>query len=493
MAYQGFATGPILSVRKMNTPQPISPAGRADRQSRFPRDLADIVHSELARRTTNYPNLDVLAELFEAMYFASMKTEESEPVAFHVVYLDPANPDPSPPGRIVHNRWSCVPLKESVLLSGRNFLKIAAASDPRTSSFAVHQDSDGRLAVWGLIDQGNSYHDYVNFDSETGPERPGLFQASITGIAHLVVYLQYEKIAELKQNHLLRSAIDVLQRGAVRDALQPGISSHLVAVQKRLPEFFSGEPMDWQPPLIEDWTSALRRLLLRVQNIRHGGAFLLANDRLLRGLSAKHEIKYDRLRSAMERHAVAKAEQFIAGDEINEEFLEKDAEELPLSLHVDESVASFDLEEIRSELDAAIWFISLLTRVDGVVLMTQELEVQGFGVEITSSEEPEAVFVATDAEGTPARLQKVDYQLYGTRHRSMMRYCAMFPGSVGFVVSQDGDVRVITMVGDRLVMWDNIRLQLPKFVRRKNKSKRKRRRRKFFASERLAGGPGPSS
>jgi len=47
---------------------------------------------------------------------------------------------------------------------------------------------------------------------------------------------------------------------------------------------------------------------------------------------------------------------------------------------------------------------------------------------------------------------------YGTRHRSMFNYCAAHSGSVGFVVSQDGDIRAITKVGTKLVMWENIRL-----------------------------------
>jgi len=443
-----------------------------DYQSYSPKDLAEAVHSELLRRTTSSPELVVLIELFESMYFASLKTEESKPVAFHVVYLNPENPDPKPPKVTVHNRWSCVRLAKPVPLRGANFLKIAVASDPRTSSFAVHQDSEGRLVLWGLIDQGNSYHDYVNFDSDSGPERPGLFQASITGIAHLVAYINYEKVAELKQNSLLRSAIDILQSGPVREALEPGIRSHLEAVQQELPEFFGGKPWDWQRPVVEDWLSAIRRLLLRIQNIRHGGAFLLTSDQSLQGLSVKHKIVYDRLRSSLERHAVAKAEQFLASDEIQQEFLEENAEEMPVGLHLDEIVAGYDLEEIRSELDGTIWFISLLTRVDGLVLLNHKLEVQGFGVEITVPNKPSEIFIAGDTGATEARLKKVNYQLYGTRHRSMMRYCANVPGSVGFIISQDGDVRVVTKVGDRLVMWDNIRLQLPKFVRRRKKRRR---------------------
>lgn len=65
------------------------------------------------------------------------------------------------------------------------------------------------------------------------------------------------------------------------------------------------------------------------------------------------------------------------------------------------------------------------------MLLNLGLDVQGFGVEITVAEEPAEVFVAGDVEATESQLRQVDYQLYGTRHRPMMSYCAEFPGSVG--------------------------------------------------------------
>jgi hypothetical protein len=156
--------------------------------------------------------------------------------------------------------------------------------------------------------------------------------------------------------------------------------------------------------------------------------------------------------------------------------MERNAEDMPVGLHLDEVVAGYDLDEIRNELTGVIWFTSLLTRVDGLVLLDPNLEVQGFGVEITVPEEPSEIYAAGDAWATEWTLRKVDYQHYGTRHRSMMRYCAKFPGSVGFVISQDGDVRVMTRVDTRLVMWENIQLQLPQFVRRKRLSRARRRR-----------------
>jgi hypothetical protein len=44
-----------------------------------------------------------------------------------------------------------------------------------------------------------------------------------------------------------------------------------------------------------------------------------------------------------------------------------------------------------------------------------------------------------------------------------MRYCDKVPGSIGFVISQDGDVRAITKVDERLVVFDNLRLQAHAF------------------------------
>lgn len=371
------------------------------RQTQSPKDLALAVHSELMSRNTYPPPVEVLVELLESMYFASLKTEESKPVLFHIAYVDPQKPDPRPPKTLMHDRWSCVQLSPPIAMGSASFAKIAPASDPRTSSFAVFHGADGRLTVWGLIDQGNSYHDYVNFDSESGPERPGLFQASIVGIGHVVAYIGYEKVAELKHNNLVRTAIDVFQSGKIHEVLEVGIQSHLDTLRKGWPDEFPTDFDDWEPPLVDAWLATLRRLLLRVQNIRHGGAFLLTPDQSRQGLLVKHKISYSRLRTALQRHAVANAQQIIASEIIGDEYMEKNAEDIPLILHVDEVVAGYDLDEIRNELAGVIWFTSLLTRVDGLVLLDPNLEVQGFGVEITVSEEPSEIYSAGDAEANP--------------------------------------------------------------------------------------------
>jgi hypothetical protein len=216
-----------------------------------------------------------------------------------------------------------------------------------------------------------------------------------------------------------------------------------------------------------EWIAAICRLLLRIKGLRHGGALLITPDPSFDGLNVKYSLTYTRLSEALVHSAVSWTKYFAASEEIDS--LTKSGEEeekmIPIRLHRDEFLAQADVEESMSELDGAIWFISLLSRVDGLVLMTPDLEVKGFGVEILQDLPPLNVRRSTSAAATARSLRRAEYQHFGTRHRSMMRYCSGMPGSVGFVISQDGDVRVMTFLREELILWDSIRLQLDEFVR----------------------------
>jgi hypothetical protein len=129
-----------------------------DLKHKLPLDLARIVHTDLIRLRQEHPPLSVLSELFQTLYWASLKTEESQPVRCHIVYLNPDKPDPKPPRRIRKDRWICVPFGEQIPFTVPNLVKIARASDLRTSSFAVYRDKNNHLYIWGLVDQGNRYY-----------------------------------------------------------------------------------------------------------------------------------------------------------------------------------------------------------------------------------------------------------------------------------------------------------------------------------------------
>src|SRR5262249_41159860 len=87
-----------------------------------------------------------------------------------------------------------------------------------------------------------------------------------------------------------------------------------------------------------------------------------------------------------------------------------------------------------------------------------ELSVVGFGVKIGSTPNVTTVYDGADFSRRGTRARKIDPSKFGTRHGSMLRYCAQDREALGIVVSQDGYVRLIMTVRNSLVFWDNLKL-----------------------------------
>lgn len=176
-------------------------------------------------------------------------------------------------------------------------------------------------------------------------------------------------------------------------------------------------------------------------------------------LNIKHEITYPRLAQAIQKTSILQLLSYYSYSQISD-LTHSDTEDMPIGLYLESAVIDNELEDAKHELDGSLWFTSLLSRIDGLILIDAKLAIQGFGVEILLSKRPNRLWQAYDADATIDAHEELAYERYGTRHRSMMRYVAKVPGSVGFVISQDGPVRGMTMVGPDLVMWDNIQLEL---------------------------------
>lgn len=434
--------------------------------SKTPRNLAESVCAELRKRHVEARNEKIIIDLFETMYYSSLRTEESEPVTFHLVFLDPALPDPKPPRNPVKDRWSYIPFAEPIEFSVSNLVKISKSTDLRTSSFVVWPTRDQRLFIWGMVDQQNRFHKFLNRSADIEAERPGLFQASVEGIGHIVVYMRYEKVAELRINELIRNSIDLFRAGPVRDLLTPGVESFIQSIRRNVAEDIyhpNGKVDEFHS---QQWLSVLARILLRVQKLKHGGAILITPDMTTPDLNIKYRIDYDRLESSLSCNAITK----LKSDFLEKHLLhlsESKSKEVPSNQFFQLRRLEKELRASKNEVDGVIWFIALLTRVDGLVVMDRDMTVRGYGVEITNAQEPANLFIATDRLAAPAKLREANYNHFGTRHRSMMRYCWQHPGSIGFVVSQDGEVRVITKVEGNLIMWENIKLKYYSYVSKK--------------------------
>jgi hypothetical protein len=421
----------------------------------FPADLATHVHAQLKDRKERPPSLAIMTKLFETMYFASLKQEEAQPISCRIAFIRRSRPDPKPPERTVADRWQVFPLGADLPLTVRNLVKLSTAVDPWGSTLAVDVDSESKLRIWGLIDQSVHYSTYVAKEASSAPEMPGMFQVVIQATGEVAAYKSRVLLGSLKQDTLVKGQLRVLQSGPVHRKLMKPIKQFQRRVRDEVGKQLYGERRHWPDSLEESWISTLCRILIGIHKYQHGGAVLISNSSA--GLNPKYSLSYERLADSLFRSSVLRIRHTAYSDSIHEEYLDKDLDEIPTDLYLNETVDGTELNDTNDELTGCVRFLASLSRVDGLIWLDSNLHLKAFGVEITVRDDPSKAVVAQNPLATEVR--KLNLNHYGTRHRSMLRYCAANPESVGFVVSQDGDVRVVTHTSGRVVLWDNVRIQ----------------------------------
>ncbi|MGY2132342.1 putative sensor domain DACNV-containing protein [Hymenobacter sp. HD11105] len=422
-------------------------------------DLARLVYKKLTKTNYPQPSESILTHLFENLFFTSLKTEEGQLIKVTVTFIDPADPDPSPPERIVADRWNYIRFRKRIPFTVKNIVKLSKAADPWSSSLAVYYDSNNELYIWGMIDQAVHYQDFLNYETESGSEQPGFFQTTISDIGSIYVMLDYELIATLKQNTLISNYVDVFRKGTVNAILKSFSEPYKKAIRNYIKKQHKDEdPRDWDEYIETSIIQSLSRILLKTQNYHHGGAFLITPYKKA-GLNVKHELSYDRLYKAIVNYIQLNISHYKYSNAIADQFSRDEKNLLPVSLYVSENVSEAQKNETSDEIKGAIRFISSLSCIDGLVVLTTDLKVKGFGTVIRSKPLPQYVYVSRSATVRDEKITAVSPNQFGTRHCSMFSYCWNNPGSLGFVISQDGDIRAITRVEDKLIIWENIKVQ----------------------------------
>jgi hypothetical protein len=408
------------------------------------------------------PSLAALEDLIETAFLASLRTEESRPIVCTLAWAPrlPAAGDASEPQILGQSpRARIFPFREPLPLTVQHLCQLAPAANPATTAILVHAGEGSArrrgLVLWGLAAYG-APDESAPAESQGPACRPGLFQLDVAGVASLGVFDNRTQIVDLHHDAIASMFPDVLRTGEVHEALE-GFAD------------FGPVPADAGPALsglmpllrVEYAVAAVGRILARMQRFRHGGALLLA--RKSAGLHLKYTLACDSLGEAIDGRIEATDRYTDASYRIDRGSAQSGV--VPLPLFTEQAAARARLDAFEGAVARTIGFIASLTRVDGLVLIGPGLSVRGFGVEITAAADPPpgAVVLADRARAAAAleagACRRVDPSQFGTRHRSMMRHCYRDPDALGFVVSQDGEVRAMRRVGEHLVVWENLKLR----------------------------------
>jgi DNA integrity scanning protein DisA with diadenylate cyclase activity len=94
-----------------------------------------------------------------------------------------------------------------------------------------------------------------------------------------------------------------------------------------------------------------------------------------------------------------------------------------------------------------------LAAIDGAVVLDKQLQVLGFGAEVSAElPAPEAVWRALDVDGAERVAEPVEN--VGTRHRAAYRFAQRHPQGLAIVISHDGGVSFVAQREGQVVFWE---------------------------------------
>lgn len=369
------------------------------------------------------PSDDVLTEFIGVAYRASLKQDEGRTLAFHVGLLTGAGiPVPEEKGWRFHRLTPPRPFTEHELA------KLASIAQTDTTLLCVGPAAP--LQITGLIATGGSWQSFTeNSGRDDLPSfpPPPLLTVSTLAPGHLTVRLAGNLLCAIEGGSIRHSVtLRALNDPHGNDPwtyFREPIESLVDDVHTRLDGALEKGHLYFQ--VAPSFRRTIGRLLVKIQKTRHGGALLFSKEE---GPPPDIAVTYPcrvELGPAIAACAVAFQRLLLCPEKSDRDLIIRHCE---------------SLDAVRSEEEDYLSAVASFARVDGAVLLSARLEVQGFGGMIKST----SIETARIREWDAAANRWQDFhETLGTRHRSALSYCAGKPDRLAFVVSQDGDVRAM--------------------------------------------------
>jgi hypothetical protein len=419
-------------------------------------DLVDQLAHQVASRIRELgfgePNRQVVSTLLEMAYLGTLRREEGRFVRGSLTFAN--RPEVHPPFRRRADYPAFTKFESPEILNVQKIVKFARAIDRWSGSIAVYTTRRNDIVAWGVVDQLVQQNVRWHRESGEGFSNPGLLTVTMDGAGDISAYHGELFWGGLKAQALVTRENDALESKIVSEYAFDAFAPFATAIRRVL----DGDENEVEVlvNLIAMWRTSIARLSIGLRQRETGGAFLLTPRPIKRILQVGHPFEYPRLRDATilrvldERYSwgVARAQRAFThkGDPV------------PANLVLEALLAETDADDREEEMTGAVKLVASLAAVDGLVLMTPVLSVAGFGVKIGSAPNVKTVYDGAGFSLRGTRARKIDPSQFGTRHGSMLRYCAQDKKALGIVVSQDGYVRLIMTVRNSLVFWDNVKL-----------------------------------
>ncbi len=413
----------------------------------YPWQLAELVTKIWPKdRLAQLPQEHHLRQLFDIAYHASLMRDEDRPVTFRLIFGDPGllPPGDGPPsGLMPLNLDRPRPFNE------QEIRRLSMAAMYFRSMIGVCPSLHHDLHIWGMVVSGTRWLSSIAGGRYHGAPEPHSLVIHSLGPGRLTIHLGRNRIATLAGGRIESNAFDLFESKWLQQIFTEVRTSFLN-------EAFGGDSDAKFVPVDVDFVrkmtyNIILRALAVVRNGRHGGTLVIVDpddEGILRDPAAAVRFKYligdcpaRRRYSHMLTQAILRLSNLASG---------------PRAGWVDYQTL---MDTGLSDLDEALFdfahFLADLMAVDGALVVTQALELVGFGTELRyEAPNLRSVRQALDLEGEIWANEPLDN--VGTRHRAVYRFCKGYPKCLAIVVSQDGSVQFVRNHNGAVTYWNQL-------------------------------------
>jgi hypothetical protein len=391
------------------------------------------------------PSVEQLEKACDLLYAASFLKEEGRPVRARVIIAPPdafLATDGPPDG--VHAVKFVAPHN----LSANEIKRLSPAVSFFHSVIAIWPQQEKGFRIWGILNTGPRWLNLVAGGRKTlGKEIPWPI-IHVRDPGWLLFYNSHNLVAEWRGREFHGPRMDVFHSRLLHERF----AGHRLRMVTDLME--GSLPATLEPEAYSDLSHLVslqfvKRIINLVRTSGHGGSLVFlpehreGQDTAASWIDCKYSAAPDvaglRFGSLMQSIIRRVGELCEEGSDVNDAW------------EIFRNSTDRELDRLEEAFFELARFFSDMMQVDGVLVLDKRLCLLGFGGEIRVDRNVFQVGQAHDLEGR--RVTPWNVQNDGTRHRSVYRLCSVEPEAIGFVISQDSQVRMIANVGDAVIFW----------------------------------------
>lgn len=338
----------------------------------------------------------------------------------------------------------------------RELRKLSPSVDFYGSLIGLWHDGKSRFSIWGIVHSGLRWTQSLYGGGKMFQPLPGSVVINVTNPGRITVCNGSGEIATLSSGGIVSPSTAVFDSVWIRSKFGSIVDEELalhMEVRKRATKPWAAVDPEFLGTIKKQ---VLMRIIGRIRSNRHGGTLIFIPDERKDELLAENpyiKFKYKfideeprrRFRTLIVKIADALAEAYGSSESPQKEVGWK--EYLTSKNHT--------LSRLDESLFEWAHLVAGMTQVDGAVVITQRLELIGFGAEISGKlERVDLVAQALDPEGFEIRKEQTGG--VGTRHHSAYSLCNALHELAAVVVSQDGTAQLVKWNDGMLTAWEQL-------------------------------------